>query len=85
MTNSVGEFFGTNILMQKCDPKFLSSKVFDNYEFISAVGSGAFGRVLRAKHRCGGQMRACKARFLPCFLLGGARRQRTKGHWVDFG
>lgn len=36
-------------------------EVFDNYEFISAVGSGAFGRVLRAKHRCGGQMRACKA------------------------
>jgi len=36
-------------------------EVLDNYEFISAVGSGAFGRVLRAKHRCGGQMRACKA------------------------
>ncbi|CAK9062796.1 unnamed protein product [Durusdinium trenchii] len=36
-------------------------EVFDNYEFISAVGSGAFGRVLRAKNRYGGQMRACKA------------------------
>lgn len=69
--------------MQKCDPKFLSSKVFDNYEFISAVGSGAFGRVLRAKHRCGGQMRACKARFLPCFLLGGqgGREPKVTG-WI---
>ena len=69
--------------MQKCDPKFLSSKVFDNYEFISAVGSGAFGRVLRAKHRCGGQMRACKARKITLFSFGGpgGREPKATG-WI---
>ncbi|CAE8642263.1 unnamed protein product, partial [Polarella glacialis] len=36
-------------------------QVFDDYEFLAAIGSGAFGRVLRARHRAGGQLRACKA------------------------
>ena len=45
------------------------AEVFDNYEFISAVGSGAFGRVLRAKHRYGGQMRACKAHGGLCVVV----------------
>ncbi|CAJ1378536.1 unnamed protein product [Effrenium voratum] len=56
---------GTSLLEVSSDllcPKHEGQlEVFEHYEFISAVGSGAFGRVLRAKHRQGGQMRACKA------------------------
>lgn len=36
-------------------------QVFDDYEFLEAIGSGAFGKVLRVRHREGGQFRACKA------------------------
>eukprot|EP00930_Biecheleria_cincta_P068669 TRINITY_DN5635_c0_g2_i1.p1 TRINITY_DN5635_c0_g2~~TRINITY_DN5635_c0_g2_i1.p1 ORF type:complete len:670 (-),score=113.39 TRINITY_DN5635_c0_g2_i1:136-2145(-) len=35
--------------------------IYDSYEFLAPIGRGAFGRVLRARHRIGGQLRACKA------------------------
>lgn len=35
--------------------------IYDNYEFLAPIGRGAFGRVLRARHRTTGQLCACKA------------------------
>ena len=67
--------------MQKCDPKFLSSEVFDNYEFISAVGSGAFGRVLRAKHRCGGADARMQGAVFALLFFAGGREPKVTG-WI---
>lgn len=42
--------------------------IYDNYEFLAPIGRGAFGRVLRARHRIGGQLRACKALVISSLL-----------------
>lgn len=44
-----------------CPTHEAQMQIFDDYEFLAALGSGAFGKVLRVRQRQTGQMRACKA------------------------